>query len=67
MIAETILKYRHKKKFTQEELAELAVISTRQLQRIENYECQPSYDTLKRLIFILDITNNDVVRMVKGS
>lgn len=57
--------YRLKKNITQEQLAELINITPRQLQRIESGESRPSLKTLKLLIEILEISDEDVVKFIK--
>ena len=57
--------YRIKKNITQEELAELLNITPRQVQRIESGESRPSLKTLKLLIEILEINDEDVVKLIK--
>ena len=57
--------YRIKKNITQEELAELLNITPRQVQRIESGESKPSLKTLKLLIEILEISCEDVVKIIK--
>ena len=57
--------YRIKKNITQEELAELLNITPRQVQRIEIGESRPSLKTLKLLIKILEISDEDVVKIIK--
>ena len=58
-------KYRLKKGLTQEELAEILNISTRQLQRIENEECIPSLNIIKRIIQVLNIKDEDILEYMK--
>ncbi|HIU11930.1 MAG TPA: helix-turn-helix transcriptional regulator [Candidatus Onthocola stercorigallinarum] len=57
--------YRIKKNITQEKLAELLDITPRQVQRIESGESRPSLRTLKLLIEILEISAEDVVKIIK--
>lgn len=59
------LSYYIKKNITQEELAELLNITPRQVQRIESGESKPSLKTLKLLIEILEISCEDVVKIIK--
>lgn len=58
---------RLKKKLTQEQLAEKVDISWRQLQRIEKNECETRVSTLKRLIKVLDIPNEEIIAYLKKS
>lgn len=60
-----IKEYRKKRKITQEKLAELLDISPRQLQRIENGSSETSLKTLKKLIKVLDISDEDIVKFLK--
>lgn len=64
-MGEIIRKYRIKRKYTQEELAELLDISTRQLQRIENGESITKLSTLKKVINLLKIEDKDIILMIK--
>ena len=58
--------YREKNNYTQEQLSEKLEISTRTLQRIENRENNPSVKTFKKLINILNISDNDIAYIVKN-
>ncbi len=60
-----IKEYRKKRKITQEKLAELLDISPRQLQRIESGSSETSLKTLKKLIKVLDISDEDIVEFLK--
>ena len=60
-----IREYRKKLGLTQEKLAELLDISPRQLQRIESGQTETSLKTLKKLIKILDISDEDIVNYIK--
>lgn len=60
-----IKKYRKIHNLTQEKLAELLDISPRQLQRIESGQSETSLKTLKKLIKILDICDEDIVNYIK--
>lgn len=60
-----IKKYRKKLGITQEKLAELLDISPRQLQRIENGSSETSLKTLKKLIKVLDISDEVIVEFLK--
>lgn len=64
-MGEIIRNYRIKRKYTQEELAEILDISTRQLQRIENGESITKISTLKKVITILKIEDKDIIKMLK--
>lgn len=58
-------KYRKKRNYTQEELAELIDVSTRTIQRIEKKDTNPSVITFRKLINILKISDEDIVHIVK--
>lgn len=58
-------KYREKQGFTQELTAELLGISTRHLQRIETGKNEPSLDLLKKIIKVLNISDEDIVKYMK--
>lgn len=56
---------RIKKGYTQEQLAELIDISWRQLQRIEKNESNTKISTLKKIIRILNIPDEDILKFFK--
>ena len=56
-----IKQYRIKKGYTQEELAEMVNLSTRQLQRIEENEERTKIKTLKQIIKVLQIPENEII------
>lgn len=56
---------RSKKGYTQEEFAEIINISTRQLQRIEKNEEQTKIITLKKIIKILQIPDEEIIEFIK--
>ena len=60
-----IREYRIIRNITQEELAELLNITPRQVQRIENGQSRPSLKTLKLIIKILEISDEDIVKLIK--
>ena len=60
-----IKKYRKMYNLTQEKLAELLDISPRQLQRIETGKTETSLKTLKKLIKILNISDDDILKYIK--
>ena len=60
-----IKKYRKMNNLTQEKLAELLDISPRQLQRIETGKTETSLKTLKKLIKILNISDEDILKYIK--
>lgn len=61
-----IKEYRTEKGYTQEELAEIAQISPRQLQRIESDENKTKIKTLKVLIKILQIPDTEIIKFIKS-
>lgn len=61
-----IKKYRKIHNLTQEKLAELLDISPRQLQKIESGHTETSLKTLKKLIKILDISDEYIVNYKKN-
>ncbi len=65
-MGEIIRNYRIKRNYTQEELAEIIDISTRQLQRIENGESITKIKTLKKVINVLKIEDKDIILMIKS-
>lgn len=56
---------RKKMNYSQEQLAEILGVSTRQLQRIEKNEEETRIKTLKKLIKLLDIPDNEIVEFMK--
>ncbi len=56
---------RIKKNYTQEELAELVDISTRQLQRIEKDEDKTRIGTMRRIIKVLQIPDKEIIKYIK--
>ncbi len=60
-----IKEYRNLRGLTQEELAEKAELSWRQLQRIEKNEQDTSVKTLKKLIQVLEISDKDIIDYLK--
>ena len=60
-----IKEYRIKRKYTQEKLAELLDISWRQLQRIEKDETKTKITTLKKIIKVLNIPDEEIIRFMK--
>lgn len=61
-----IEKYRKERNYTQEELAEILGISTRQIQRIETKQSNPSIKVLKKIINILKISDSDIAIIIKN-
>lgn len=60
-----IKKYRILKGLTQEELAELISLTPRQIQRIESNPSNTKISTLKKIINILNISDNDILKLIK--
>lgn len=60
-----IKEYRKKRGFTQEQLAEIIGISTRQIQRIEENEENTKITTLKTIITILQIPDDEILQFMK--
>lgn len=59
-------KYRIKKGYTLEELAEKCGISWRNLQRIENGQYKyAKFETVQKLIFILGFNDKDIIKFIK--
>lgn len=59
-----IKEYRLKKKLTQEQLAEKLDISSRHLQRLEYEEDKTTVKTLKKIITVLDIPNDEILKYI---
>lgn len=57
---------RIKRKLTQEELAEIIEISPRQLQRIERNEDETKIKTIKKLIKVLKIPDDEIIKYIKN-
>lgn len=60
-----IKEHRIKKGYTQEQLAEILNISWRQLQRIEKDETKTKISTLKKIIKVLNIPNEEIIKFFK--
>lgn len=58
-------KYRKLRKYTQEQLAELTELDPRTIQRIENEETTPSLDTFRKIVKILQINDEDIIKYIK--
>lgn len=56
---------RKKMNYSQEHLAEMLGVSTRQLQRIEKNEEETRIKTLKKLVKLLDIPDNEIIEFMK--
>lgn len=60
-----IKEYRIKNGFSQEELAERIDISWRHLQRLEHNESKTTVKTLKKLIKVLKVSDEDILKYLK--
>ena len=60
-----IKEYRKRRDLTQEELAEIVDLSTRQLQRIEKNEINTSIETLLKIKAALKIPDDEFIKMLK--
>jgi DNA-binding helix-turn-helix protein len=56
---------RIKKNYTQEQLAEIINISPRQMQRIEKDENKTKLETLKKIIKVLQIPDEEIIEYIK--
>lgn len=61
-----IKEYRIKNNYTQEELAEIINISPRQLQRIEKDENKTKIETIKKIIQVLNIPDEEILKYIKN-
>ena len=61
-----IKEYRIKNNYTREELAEIINISPRQLQRIEKDENKTKIETIKKIINVLNIPDEEILKYIKG-
>ena len=60
-----IKEYRIKNNYTQEQLAEIINISPRQLQRIEKDEDKTKIETIRKIIKVLNIPDEEILRYIK--
>lgn len=58
--------YRLQNKLTQEELAEEIGISWRQLQRLEHNEEKTRISTFKKIVRVLKIPDEEILRFIKN-
>ncbi len=58
-------KYRIENNLTQEKEAELLDISTRHLQRIEKEDNMISLDLLRKMIKLLNISDQDIIKFIR--
>ncbi len=61
-----IKEYRIKNNFTQEQLAEIINISPRQLQRIEKNEDKTKIETIKKIIKVLNIPDEEILKYIRN-
>lgn len=61
-----IKEYRIKNNYTQEELAEIINISPKQLQRIEKDENKTKIETIKKIIKVLNIPDEEILKYIKS-
>ena len=59
-----IREYRLKNNLTQEQLAERLDISSRHLQRLEYEEDKTTVKTLKKIVHVLDIPNDEILKYI---
>ena len=52
--------------YTQEKLAELTNIDTRNIQRIENENHLPNIVSFAKLVLVLQISNEDIIKYLKA-
>lgn len=57
---------RKKMGFTQEQMAEILNISLRQYVRIDKEEDLPRRDILNKLIYLLDLSNNEIGEYIRS-
>ena len=60
-----IKEYRIKNNYTQEQLAEIINLSPRQLQRIEKDEDKTKIDTIRKIIKVLNIPDEEILKYIK--
>lgn len=60
-----IKEIRIKRKITQEELAEKLEMSPRQIQRIERNEDNTKIETIRKIIKILEIPDEEILKYMK--
>ena len=58
--------YRLLRGYTQEKLAELTNIDTRNIQRIENENHLPNIVSFAKLVLVLQISNEDIIKYLKA-
>ena len=61
-----VKEYRIKMNYTQEQLAEIINISPRQLQRIEKNEDKTKIETIRKIIDVLKIPDDEILKYIKN-
>lgn len=56
---------RKERKYTQEEMSKILDVSLRQYVRIDNEEDLPRQDTLKKLIEVLQLSNEEIGKYIR--
>ena len=59
-------KYRLLRGYTQEKLAELTQVDIRTIQRIESNDTVPTLETMRKLMIVLKIDDNDILLYLKN-
>ena len=62
-----IKQYRLASKLSQEELAEKVGISWRQLQRLEHNEENTRISTFKKIVKILNVPDDEIIKFIKAN
>ena len=62
-----IKQYRLANKLSQEELAEKVGISWRQLQRLEHNEENTRISTFKKIVKILNVPDDEIIKFIKAN
>ena len=60
-----IKEYRIKNNYSQEQLAEIINLSPRQLQRIEKDEDKTKIETIRKIIRVLNIPDEEILKYIK--
>ena len=60
-----IKEYRIKNNYTQEQLAEIINLSPRQLQRIDKDEDKTKIETIRKIIKVLNIPDEEILKYIK--
>ena len=62
-----VKEYRIKNNYTQEQLAEIINISPRQLQRIKKNEDKTKIETIRKIINVLNIPDDEILKYIKNN